>query len=66
MLQQTTLLDAHNEDLKSLEQRARDKADQQLIEVVTRLENEHTQQQEALREAHTRELNVCIRGCVPK
>lgn len=56
----TTLLDAHNEDLKSLEQRARDKADQQLIEVVTRLENEHTQQQEALREAHTRELNTLL------
>ena len=57
--QQTTLLDTHNEELKRLEQLTRDKADQQLVEVVTKLENEHTQQQEALREAHTHEMNVC-------
>eukprot|EP00731_Ephydatia_muelleri_P020261 Em0012g1086a len=56
----TTLLDTHNEELKRLEQLTRDKADQQLVEVVTKLENKHTQQQEALREAHTHEMNTLL------
>ena len=55
---QTILQEAHNEALKQLEKQMRDKADQQLIAVVTKLEKEHVLQREALMETNKQELNV--------